>query len=104
MRAPAALLFLSENVFLRLFAIGLAMITDSLDGYLARRSRTVTQFGAVFDPAMDKLFVFFTLAVLLFEGKVEAWQACSMISRDFFLIVFGLYLGLSGNWHAYQCK
>jgi len=104
LRAPLALLFLTDNVVLRVIAIVLAMITDSIDGYFARRYRSASQFGAILDPAMDKFFVFFALGVLFFEQRLELWQACSMISRDFFLCVFGIYLSIAGKWSAYEYK
>lgn len=102
LRAPLAFLFLLENTTLRIVAIVLAMLTDSIDGYIARRRQTVTRLGAILDPAMDKFFVLFTLSVLFMEGRMELWQGCSMISRDFFLCVFGLYLSLSGYWESYK--
>lgn len=104
LRAPLALLFLIENTSLRIAVIFLAMLSDSIDGFLARRANKASQFGAVLDPAMDKFFVFFVLGVLLVQGRLEIWEACAFISRDFFLIFFGIYLGLSGHWNAYQCK
>jgi CDP-diacylglycerol---glycerol-3-phosphate 3-phosphatidyltransferase len=102
LRAPLAFLFLIENTTFRIIAILLAMLTDSIDGYLARRCKAVTRFGAILDPAMDKFFVFFALTILLLEGKLELWQALSMISRDFFLLLFGLYLSLTGHWESYR--
>lgn len=104
LRAPLAFLFLVENTVFRIAAIALAMLTDSIDGYLARRRNTVTQLGAVLDPAMDKFFVFFALTVLLLEERIEMWQCLAMISRDFFLCAFGIYLSLSGLWKAYAYK
>lgn len=104
LRAPLALVFLVESPALRLMAILLAMLTDSIDGYLARRFKTSSRFGAVLDPAMDKFFVFFTLGVLFVENKVEIWQVLMMISRDFALCLFGLYLSLSGLWQAYEFR
>jgi CDP-diacylglycerol--glycerol-3-phosphate 3-phosphatidyltransferase len=104
LRAPLALLFLAENVTLRIVAILLAMITDSIDGYIARKYRSTSQFGAILDPAMDKFFVFFALGVMMMEGRLEVWQACAMLSRDFFLCIFGIYLSLAGQWNTYQCK
>jgi phosphatidylglycerophosphate synthase len=89
---------------LRLMAIILAMITDSIDGYLARRSKTTSRLGAVLDPAMDKFFVFFALTVLFLENKIELWQLLMMISRDFALCLFGLYLSLSGLWQTYEFR
>jgi phosphatidylglycerophosphate synthase len=104
LRAPLALLFLIEKPFLRLIAILLAMLTDSFDGYLARRSRSVTQLGAILDPAMDKFFVFFALGVLMLEGRLLPWEACAMISRDFFLCFFAIYLAVAGRWHNHQYR
>ncbi len=103
LRAPLAFLFLVENTTFRIVAILLAMFTDSIDGYLARKRQAVTRFGAILDPAMDKFFVLFTLSILFTEGKLELWQGCSMISRDFFLCLFGIYLSLSGHWESYKC-
>lgn len=104
LRAPLALLFLSQSMFLRLAAIILAMFTDALDGFLARRTRSTTQLGAVLDPAMDKLFVFIALGVLLYEQQFEVWQALSMITRDVCLCIFAIYLKSSGKWRAYQFR
>ncbi len=92
LRAPLAFLFLSESSFLRVLAVLLAMITDSVDGYLARKYRSASRFGAILDPAMDKFFVYFALGFLWLEGKILLWQVFAMVSRDFFLGIFGLYL------------
>jgi CDP-diacylglycerol--glycerol-3-phosphate 3-phosphatidyltransferase len=104
LRAPLALLFLVEKPLFRLIAIILAMFTDMIDGYLARRSSSVTQLGAILDPTMDKFFVFFALGVFLMEGRLEIWQACSMVARDFFLCLFAIYLAIARKWHAYEFR
>lgn len=104
LRAPLALLFLSQSVLLRLTALVLAMVTDVLDGYLARRNRSTTQVGAALDPAMDKLFVFIALGVLFYEHQFSLWQALAMITRDGFLCIFAAYLKFSGRWTAYQFR
>lgn len=102
LRAPLALLFLVESTSCRIAAIILAMLTDTFDGYLARKRQAVTRFGAVLDPAMDKFFVLFALIVFYTEGKIEIWQGISMIARDFFLCAFGIYLSLAGFWEKYR--
>lgn len=104
LRAPLAFVFLVENPTFRLIAILLAMITDSIDGYLARLSKTTSRFGAVLDPAMDKFFVFFVLGVLFAENKIELWQLLTMVSRDFALCIFGLYLSISRQWLRYEFR
>jgi CDP-diacylglycerol--glycerol-3-phosphate 3-phosphatidyltransferase len=104
LRAPLALVFLQENVTLRLIAVFLAMITDSIDGYLARKYRSVSKFGAILDPAMDKFFVYFVLTVLFLEGHLLLWQAMAMISRDISLAIFALYLTITKKWSNYTIK
>lgn len=104
LRAPLALAFLLENPVIRLFAILIAAFTDSIDGYLARRSKSTSKFGAVLDPAMDKFFVYFVLIVLLLEGRILPWEALAMLSRDFFLCIFGAYLFVAGKWQGYEVK
>ena len=104
LRAPLAFLFLVESPAVRLIAILLAMLTDYIDGYLARKWHTTTRFGAVLDPAMDKFFVFFCLGVLLSESRLLPLQGLMMISRDFALCLFGLYLSLSGLWPSYEFR
>jgi len=104
LRAPLALLFLVDAPSWRIGAIILAMITDSIDGYLARKNRSTSQFGAILDPAMDKFFVFFALGVFLMEKKLLLWQACAMIARDLFLCIFGIYLSIQRLWNAYAYR
>ena len=103
-RAPLAFLFLSPNTTLRLTAIILAMFTDSIDGYIARRSKSASKLGAILDPAMDKFFVFFVLFILLRENRMETWQAAAMVSRDFFLLIFASYLLATRTLKNYEYK
>jgi CDP-diacylglycerol---glycerol-3-phosphate 3-phosphatidyltransferase len=103
-RAPLAFLFLTDSSMLRVFAIAMAMITDSIDGYLARRSHSTSKFGAILDPVMDKFFVYFVLTVFVIENKIKTWQAATMISRDFFLCLFGLYILAVGKWKGFKFK
>lgn len=104
LRAPLALLFLFDNVCCRSIAILLAMVTDNLDGYLARRYRTTSQFGAVLDPLMDKFFVFFAVSMLILEERLQIWQALALISRDFAILLFSLYLAIRGTWSDFQVR
>lgn len=99
-RAPLAFLFLQESAALRLLAIVLAMITDSIDGYFARRSQSVSRFGTVLDPAMDKFFVYFAMTVLFTETKIAPWEMAAMLSRDFFLCLYGLLVVTAGRWRT----
>jgi CDP-diacylglycerol--glycerol-3-phosphate 3-phosphatidyltransferase len=96
-RLPLAFLFLQENPTLRLLAIILAALTDSIDGYIARRYKSVSQFGAILDPTMDKFFVYFSLGIFYQEGLIAPWECATMISRDFFLCLYGILMLVTGR-------
>ncbi|NGX56689.1 MAG: CDP-diacylglycerol--glycerol-3-phosphate 3-phosphatidyltransferase [Candidatus Anoxychlamydiales bacterium] len=103
-RVPLAFLFLLNNPYIRFGAIILAMISDSIDGYFARKYKSVSKFGAFLDPAMDKFFVYFALCTLFFEHKIVLWQALAIVSRDFALIIFAAYLFITKKWATYTVK
>lgn len=65
-----------------LFSI--AGITDWLDGYLARRWKTESRFGAFLDPVADKLLVA-TVLILIVEFDATPWltiPAVIIIGRE----------------------
>lgn len=66
-----------------------ASITDSLDGYLARRMGLTTRLGAFLDPVADKLIVAVALVLLVSRdppGTEWRWiivlSACIIIGRE----------------------
>jgi CDP-diacylglycerol---glycerol-3-phosphate 3-phosphatidyltransferase len=61
----------------------LASFTDGLDGWIARRQRTVTNFGKLMDPLADKLLVTAALVALVSLDRVAAWIAMVIIAREF---------------------
>ena len=50
------------------------------------------------------VFVYVVLSVLVFESQMQLWQAATMLTRDCFLFVFMLYLGVTGNWRTFQLR
>ena len=72
-----------------------AAVSDVVDGYVARRSRQVTDLGKLLDPAADKLLLFATLvpiywitrhpAVLYgipWWGSLPLWVAVMLVGRE----------------------
>lgn len=60
-----------------------AASTDSLDGYIARSRKMITNLGKLLDPLADKLLVSAVLVSLVEMGKVDAWIVIVIISREF---------------------
>lgn len=61
----------------------LAAATDKLDGYLARSRNAVTVLGTFLDPLADKLLISAALISLVELGRISAWIAMVIISREF---------------------
>ena len=104
LRLPLAFAFLQENTFVRGIALFLAMLSDGLDGYFARRYGKISRLGTLLDPVVDKFFVFFILAIMLAEHRLEWWEAATMLCRDLSLLLFGVYLAIKGNLGKYQFR
>ncbi|MCU0330631.1 MAG: CDP-alcohol phosphatidyltransferase family protein [Candidatus Kapabacteria bacterium] len=66
------------SVVLCLLAAG----TDWLDGYVARRTATVSEWGKVIDPLADKVLVGSVVAVLLVLNKLPLWFVATVLGRD----------------------
>lgn len=65
-----------------------AMLTDQVDGWLARRAGRTTDLGRILDPVADKILVMAALIVLVpvFPG----WMVAMIVAREF--VVSGLRL------------
>jgi len=59
-----------------------AMVTDIVDGYLARKWGLVSVAGAFLDPLADKLMVISTLVMLVPLGWVPGWIVAALICRE----------------------
>lgn len=95
-RLPLALVFLQENLFYRIAALILAMCSDVLDGYFARRYCLVSRLGTLIDPLSDKLFVIFVLGILTRENNsLTVTQIASFFCRDMAVVIYGSYLVLT---------
>lgn len=63
----------------------IAVLSDFLDGYLARRNKEVTDFGRIADPFVDKIIICGGLIIfVLFAQHILApWMVVLIVSREF---------------------
>ncbi len=67
-----------------------ASFTDWLDGYLARRWRQTSPFGALIDPIADKVLTLGLFAAFVWLGLVPLWMAAVIAVRE--LLITGVRL------------
>lgn len=75
--------FTPYNELIALIIFVVATITDKLDGTIAKRQGTVTNFGKFMDPMADKLLVCSALVCLCAMGDIPAWAVLIIIAREF---------------------
>lgn len=73
-------------------ALAVMVLTDGLDGYLARRLSRITEIGKILDPAADKVAVDSVLALLAARGEFPPWALAVVVGRDAAIVAGALWL------------
>jgi len=104
------LYYTPEHDYLRFAALVIfviAMFSDALDGYIARRWKQLTILGAYIDPIADKLLLvsaFICLSVVKnfpIEYRLPAWLPILIISRDIIILLGAIVIHLlTQNLHV----
>ena len=66
------------------------ILTDALDGFIARWKKQITPLGSFLDPMGDKLLMFSSYLVAAYMNIVPTWIFIIILSRDL-IIVLGWY-------------
>lgn len=93
-RIPLAGAFiLGSDSVTRLTLVAMAGLTDWLDGWVARH-RGAGRYGAVIDPAADRLFVVVVIATLVAENTMTLVQCLLLLARDIATTIGALLMRL----------
>ena len=105
--ALTALRALGVPVFLYLFLVAeqpiasfvvitLGGITDYLDGKIARALKQTSEFGAKFDPTVDRLYIAAVIIALAIKDYLPWPLVIAIIARDLILFLVIIYQKLRG--------
>lgn len=90
---PFIILFLNQGSrrgdFLALVFMGMAMVTDFLDGHYARKLNKTSDVGRMLDPLIDKISVNAAMLVLAHVKGLPYWYVAIVVVRDLFLLLTG---------------
>ncbi len=72
----------ADGAMTRVGLVGAAGLSDVLDGWIARRLNAATRWGALLDPAADRVFVVAAAFSLVASDALSANAALVVIARD----------------------
>lgn len=73
------------------------VVTDFVDGYVARRFAQVTRFGQLIDPVSDRLVVVVVILGMVVGRILPGWAAAIMLAREGMAVAGGAGLVATGR-------
>lgn len=77
-------------------------ITDSIDGWVARRWHLTTRFGTILDPVADKLLLVAVYASLGWVGAVPSWLVVIIFGRDVLILLLAGITMATGRVRTFE--
>lgn len=74
--------FRAGDAFGALLSYLLAMLTDVIDGFVARRFNQVTSLGKLLDPIADKLSLVTLLWLFVSDGQIPWWILAIIVIKE----------------------
>ncbi len=90
---PAFLYFflVADSPVIAFFIIAFGGATDYLDGKVARALNQTSDFGAKFDPTVDRLYIGAILIAFASQGYLSKTLVVAILIRDLFLLLMVIY-------------
>lgn len=74
--------------FITILIFVLAIITDGLDGYFARKNKEITDFGKHFDPLADSIFFIIVFFSFVYIKIMPIYFFLIVLFRELFMHIF----------------
>jgi CDP-diacylglycerol--glycerol-3-phosphate 3-phosphatidyltransferase len=72
-----------------------AASTDFIDGQIARRTDTISEFGKLVDPLADRLLVISVLIALMVRQFMPLWMGVLIVGRDVLMLIGAPVVGIT---------
>ena len=92
---PMGCCLIADFPYHRLWTAGIIVIavtTDLLDGFLARKLHQVTDLGKILDPLADKIGIGIYAILIAWTGDVPVWFVVFVLLRDLLIFIGGVYI------------
>lgn len=94
---PVVVCLLNNDFTIAFWLCILAAWTDWLDGFVARRTNTVSEWGMIIDPVADKILVGAIVVLLLVKGRLPVWYVSGIVVRDLVILIGAQWLRRKNN-------
>ena len=79
---PVVITLLNKQYIVAFVLCWAGALTDWLDGYVARKTNTVSEWGKIIDPFADKVLVGAVVVMMFIQNLLPAWFVIAVIARD----------------------
>ncbi len=79
---PAVWLFATDNWIWGLIILGVCVVSDWLDGFVARKTHEVSDFGKFIDPLADKVVAAGMIILMVIRMDFPIWFLLILVVRD----------------------
>jgi cardiolipin synthase (CMP-forming) len=94
--APVFVIYLINDHLTAAFIVFVVcMVSDGVDGFVARFFNQKSKLGAYLDPLADKLLLVTAFVVLAAMGHLPAWLTVTVIARDVMILLGVLTIHLN---------
>ena len=89
-------LVIEDRLLIGFVLLVVAVLTDFVDGMIARRMNEITKLGQFLDPFADRLFIAATVIALAIQDVVPWWFVIAVMLRDALLGIGGVVMARYG--------